>query len=72
MHCDHAEKSGPGCYRVGRFRIEKMKSRWRVSANHLPPDRGDFATLGGAMTWCQQQHLSQSVTPASVAPVDRA
>lgn len=55
MHCDFAEKSGPGAYRVGRFRIEKMKSRWRVSANHLPPDRGDFSTLGGAMAWCRQQ-----------------
>ncbi|HEY2758292.1 MAG TPA: hypothetical protein VGJ01_21465 [Pseudolabrys sp.] len=55
MHCDFAEKSGPGCYRVGRFRIQKTKSRWRVSAAHLPPDRGDFSTLGGAMAWCQQQ-----------------
>jgi hypothetical protein len=55
MHCDSAEKSAPGCYRVGRFRIQKMKSRWRVNANHLPPDRGDFATLGGAMAWCRQQ-----------------
>jgi hypothetical protein len=55
MHCDFAEKSGPGAYRVGRFRIEKMKSRWRVNANHLPSNQGDFSTLGGAMAWCQQQ-----------------
>jgi hypothetical protein len=72
MHWEFAEKSGPGAYRVGRFRIEKMKSRWRVSANHLPSGRGDFSTLGGAMAWCRQQHLAQSVTPMSDARADRA
>jgi hypothetical protein len=42
------QKSGPGCYRIGEFYVEKVKSRWRVVGRH----RRDFSTLGTAMAWC--------------------
>jgi hypothetical protein len=44
------QKSGPA-YCIGQFRIEKVKSRWRVVG---PSDR-TFATLGGAKAWCHHQ-----------------
>lgn len=55
------QKSGPRCYRIGQFRVEKVKSRWRVVGGH----RRDFSTLGTAMAWCVEH---SEVGPAEWPP----
>jgi hypothetical protein len=50
------QKSGPGSYRIGQFRIQKVKSRWRVVGSR----QRTFSTLGGATAWCHHQSSSGS------------
>jgi hypothetical protein len=54
------QKSGPGSYRIGRFHIHKVKSRWRVAG----PTHRTFSTLGGAKAWCHHQSNAASVPPS--------
>jgi hypothetical protein len=62
-HAMTIEKIGSGSYRLGHFRIKKMKNRW-----HVLMGKGDFATLGGAMAWCRQQAEKIQVHSSGTTP----
>ena len=51
-------KLGQNRYRIGQFVITRVGSRWRVGARPSSLKK-HFATLGGAVAWCQQQYDAQ-------------